>query len=1099
MTYSNAIATAIVACGTLTALCAGSHAQDLAPPPVAESVGGEAGPMSYGGGGSFYSQQLGAHLRVRYNTESYGQNEGNLNIGSMKLFDMGDSAAFIDGQVTLNDTDGMGYNIGGGYRWLATPRFSAIDPEPMRLMGISLWADGQNTDDQNFFPQIGVSLEALGETTDIRGNLYVPLGDRVQEGDTVSLGTIGFIGNSLSQQTLTDVDNALTVAEIELARRLGDREAWAFVGGYTLAGDDFDTGGVKVGVRGYALPDLFLQFAVTNDDLFDTNAVFSLGWFIGRTRTNHVATGTLADRLREPVLRNDYVAVYRSQRTGGQALTDVAGDELRIVHVNSNAVGSTNEGTFENPYTTLGVLDDANESQPGDVILVHSGSTYTDDSATLQANQRLLGEGNNIAHTVNTSQLGVFTLPETTAGAGAGAVPVIAQTGAGTSITLADANEVNNFSITGGTIGIDGTNSAGDPTLRNLDISNTTGDGISLLSFARPDPNDVDNDGNTTEVAFNVTIDTVDFNNIGGNAITLDGNSGANLADPLVDLNEDILISNVNVTGGSGFGVAASNTNDGGVLEINTLAYNGNATGAGGVSLNNANGNTGVLNSSFTGGTAGAVGVSTSASEGQLTVTDTNTFSNVTGSALVVAGGTPTVNFNADITNAAEDAVRIDGITGGTINVRGDIANTGARSILVQNNTGGSVTFLGDVTDTGQGINVSNNTGGSTLFAGTYDLDTAGNTAVTAINNTGATVDFNDLDINTTSGTGFLASGGGTIGIGAGGSTVTTTTGTGVNMNGVTIATGGAVFDSVTVNGATNGVVATNLTGGQLRVGTAGGAAASGGTMTTTGDAIAITNATNVQINRVTIDNAGGNGVAIVHNNTAENNVRLNGLVITAATLDAIDATADGSGRFDLEVDNSTLGQSFQLAANGSGVVALVFEDSTITTGNNDIAMDIDLAAYSSAEIDIQRNTITTIDNTAFRFNADNPAINTVNFRLADNMFTNNSAASPTADIDAGGGTTLNSTILDNDFNNNGGGPQFTMDSNATSLIRLSLLQNRANNAAGTYQLEENASGDFRLFDLADTFADLNNDGNVTSSNELNFTNDPGNIPTPNP
>jgi hypothetical protein len=385
------------------------------------------------------------------------------------------------------------------------------------------------------------------------------------------------------------------------------------------------------------------------------------------------------------------------------------------------------------------------------------------------------------------------------------------------------------------------------------------------------------------------------------------------------------------------------------------------------------------------------------------------------------------------------------------------------------------------------------------LFAGTYDLDTAGNTAVTAINNTGATVDFNDLDINTTSGTGFLASGGGTIGIGAGGSTVTTTTGTGVNMNGVTIATGGAVFDSVTVNGATNGVVATNLTGGQLRVGTAGGAAASGGTMTTTGDAIAITNATNVQINRVTIDNAGGNGVAIVHNNTAENNVRLNGLVITAATLDAIDATADGSGRFDLEVDNSTLGQSFQLAANGSGVVALVFEDSTITTGNNDIAMDIDLAAYSSAEIDIQRNTITTIDNTAFRFNADNPAINTVNFRLADNMFTNNSAASPTADIDAGGGTTLNSTILDNDFNNNGGGPQFTMDSNATSLIRLSLLQNRANNAAGTYQLEENASGDFRLFDLADTFADLNNDGNVTSSNELNFTNDPGNIPTPNP
>ncbi len=1073
-------------------------AQEIAPPIASEYGGASAPATSYSGGGGFYSQQLGAHLRVRYNTESYGQNEGNLNIGSMKLFDLGDASAFIDGQVTMNDVDGVGYNVGGGYRWLAAPMFPAIDREPARIMGLSMWADGTSTTDHNFFPQIGFAFEALGDTTDLRANLYVPLGDRRQEGDITNTGTLGFVGNSLSQLSLTEVDNALTVAEIEVARRLGNREAWAFLGGYQLSGDEFDTGGVKAGVRGYALPDLFVQFALTNDDLFDTNAVFSVGWFIGRTRTNHYSTGTLADRLREPVLRNDYVAIYRSMEVGGTSLTNATGDDLRIVHVDSNATGSSNAGTFENPYTTLDILDDAGRSQVGDVILVHGGSTYTDDSALLQDNQRLLGEGNNIVHQVATSEFGLLALPETAAGAGSGAVPTISQTGAGTSITLADANQVNNFTITGGTIGVDGTTAAGNPTVLNLDISNTTGDGITLASFDRPDPTDTDNDGATTEVAFNATVNNVNLNNIGGTGISLNAVTAADLTSPLVDLNEAINISNVTVTGGAGNGMSVTGTNVGGTLAINNYAYNGAASGTGGLLLQDGSGQANIANSSFTGGAAGGFGLQNNNSDGTTTVAATTTFSAVTGNAVDVVGGTPNMTVNSAITNAAGNAVNIDGVAGGTITANGNITNTGGRSIVVQNNTGGTVNLVGDVTDTAQGILVNQNTGGTANFLGTYDLDTGANTAVTATNNTGSTVIFNGLDIDTTSGSGFQALGGGTIGVTAG-STVTTTTGTGLDIQNVTIATSGAAFDSVTVNGAANGIVVNNTTGGQLRVGTASGAAASGGTMTTTGDAIVVTNATNVQINRVTVTNSGGNAVTATHSDTDAYNLRLNGLVITAATADGIEANANGSGRFDLEVDNSTINQNFVLDAGGTGVVALLVEDSTFTTGNNEIGFDIQMASYSSGEILVQRNNVTTLDNNAFRFNATNAAINTVNFQLADNVFTNTSAASPTAGIDAGGGTTLNSTIDSNAFNNNGGGPQFTMDSNgANTTIRLSLLQNTANGATGTYTLEENA-GDFRVFDLIDTFGDLNNQGNVTSSNEFNFSDDPGPIPTPNP
>ncbi len=1074
-------------------------AQEIAPP-IAGDYGSEGAPVgSHSGSGGYYSQSLGAHLRVRYNTESYGQNEGNLDIGSMKLFDYGDAAAFIDGQVTMNDADGVGFNLGTGYRWLAAPMFPALDNEPMRLMGLSLWADGSNTNDHNFFPQIGFAFEALGDTTDLRANLYVPLGDRTREGDVTSTGEITYIGNSLAQQLLTQVDNSLTVAEVEVARRLGDREAWGFLGGYQLSGDEYDTTGVKVGVRGYALPDVFVQFALTNDDLFDTNAVFSVAWFIGRTRSNQCATGTLTDRLREPVLRNDYVAVYRSVESGGTPLTNATGDALRIVHVDSNAAGSSNAGTFENPYTTLDILDNPGRSQTGDVILVHGGSTYT-DTATLLPNQRFLGEGNGIVHQVTTSELGVLALPETATGASTGAVPIInAQAGA-TSITLANANEVNNFTINGGAVGVDGTNSAGNPTLLNLDINGTTGNGITLASFTRSDPDDDDNDGDTTEVDFNVTINNVDLNPTSGNGIVLNAVTAADLTSPTVDLNEAINISNVTVTGGTGNGMSVTGTNVGGTLAINNYSYNGAATATGGLLLQDGSGQANIANSSFTGGAAGAFGLSNNNSDGSTTVAATTTFAAVTGNTLEVIGGTPNMTVNSAITNSSGNAVTIDGITGGTVTATGAITNTGGRSIVVQNNTGGTVNLVGTVSDTAQGILVDQNSGGTTSFLGTYDLDTGANTAVTATNNMGATVNFNGLDIDTTSGSGFVATGGGTIGVTAG-SSVATTTGAGLDIQDVTIATGGAAFDSVTVDGAPTGVLIANTTGGQIRVGNATGVTGSGGTLNATGDAIFVSNATNVQLNQMTIANA-VNGVFANHDNASAYNLRLNGLVVTTATINAIETNANGSGRFDLEVDNSTLNQNFVLNANGSGVVALVVEDSTLSTGNNDIGFEIQMTNYASGEINIQRNNVTTLDNSAFRFNATNAAINTVNFQLADNVFTNASAASPTADIDAGGGTTLNSTILDNDFNNNGGGPQFTMDNNgANSTVRLQLLQNSANGATGTYTLENNAGipANFRVFDLIDTFGDLNNMGNVTSSNELNFSDDPGPIPTPNP
>ncbi len=284
---------------------AGRASMDNALPPAMESTTPDASapPMSQSGSGDidFFSQDLGTIFRLRYNTESYGQDgSGNFDIGTMKIVTMGDTAAFFDGQVTMNESDGVGFNVGLGYRWMNYPPYAAGSG---RMDGVSLWADGTHTDAGNFFPQVGVSYESLGELWDIRANGYIPVGDNEQVGAFKATNQIGFQGNSIANITKATADRSFYSAELEIARRLGaERDAWGFAGPYFVANDDEDGAGFRAGMRGYAYPDLLLQFAVSHDDVFSTNATFSVIWFVGRTRTDFRPAGGTPDRFREPVM-----------------------------------------------------------------------------------------------------------------------------------------------------------------------------------------------------------------------------------------------------------------------------------------------------------------------------------------------------------------------------------------------------------------------------------------------------------------------------------------------------------------------------------------------------------------------------------------------------------------------------------------------------------------------------------------------------------------------------------------------------------------------------------------------------------------------------
>ena len=215
---------------------------------------------------------------------------------------------------------------------------------------------------------------------------------------------------------------------------------------------------------------------------------------------------------------------------------------------------------------------------------------------------------------------------------------------------------------------------------------------------------------------------------------------------------------------------------------------------------------------------------------------------------------------------------------------------------------------VGEITGTGNGIYVHDNTGGTFQFNGLVDLNTGTNDAVTLADNSGATIGFANLDVETTSGDGFTATGGGIIRLTGSNNVIATTTGVGLNLNGVEISSTGAAFKSVSVDGAANGIVLANLTGtGTLSVGSAGSSVGDGGTIqNTTGHGISITNAAHVSLNNMLVTGAGGDGIHMEHT-SGSFDVTVADSDVNDAAGQGIDLTASTAGSMRLTLNNNQI------------------------------------------------------------------------------------------------------------------------------------------------------------------------------------------------
>ena len=869
-------------------------------------------PASYQGSGSFFNRKLGTAFRMNYHTEGYGTQDGVVALGAMKVFNMEGATVFLDGQGTLSDDFGGGFNAGVGYRQLMQ---TGMNYDSTRIFGGGFWVDGQSTSAGNFFTQLGFNLESLGDEYDVRLNGQFPL-ERNKRGDPVFAGFIDptFLGNSLvNESTRTTIDTALTVVDAEAAKRIRDLEAWAFIGGYHLGGGGNDAAGYRLGVRGYAVPDVALSLQVTDDDIYHTNVMFGATWFVGRTNSRNGPCGTLLDRFREPVLRNDFIAIAQRQElvTSGDPLTDaVSNENLRFIHVDSNATaGGT--GTVEKPFLALAEAE-ADQTED-DTILVHSDSVLS-GNITLLNNVEILGYGNDITHTANTAELGLVTLPEPFPGANAGAVPII--NGTGDVFTLADGNRVNNFDLNSGARAVvaDGVDSS---ELGNLEIDGITGDGLTFLDMT----------GTT------IVENSVILNNVGGTGILVDGGFDTTSIGAVVTNSAARSIIVQNRTGGNfTFTGTIADTGTGLLVQDNTL---GTVVFTDDLMFDVTGASNGVTLLNNTGTTLNFAGLDIQADDGTgftatgggtlaVVSTGANTISTETGLGLEIK------DMTIDANNVTFDSVTVANGSGSGI----DLDNLdGTGQVIVGDSTGASGSG-GSMTTAAAAVRINDATN---VSINNIDINNGSTTGAGVVLTSSDAIDmarFSGLNVTTDGGTAFSATGAGTIAA-TGVNNLTTNTGQALEISDQTIdSTDGVAFDMVNVTaGAGNAIALNELVGGSVTIGS-GTNAGDGGTLATAATAITVDDAIDVTINNININNTTAGGLDIT-NQTAGDQVTSNGMNITTTTADAVSIAGNTSGTVTLDstTTNSTSGRGIFANANSIQVLNLNNVDVTTTSG----------------------------------------------------------------------------------------------------------------------------------------------------------------------
>jgi hypothetical protein len=564
--------------------------------------------------------------------------------------------------------------------------------------------------------------------------------------------------------------------------------------------------------------------------------------------------------------------------TTANATVSLTVDAPRIWFV---APGGTGDGRYGSPLGCIvgpvGCFSNT-ANVAGDVLHLASG-TYTDSSwLTVKNNQRVIGQG----------APGVFSdaaNANVTWPADAGAQPALG--GARPKINSNDAyvfilqsgntlrGLVSGNAVLTSVLG----SSIGTFTMNNGAIANTIGGALDLsisgtLAVAL-DSLTGRTGNNGIVVSLSNQSGTLTSNLTRATAITsatgiyVNNSAGFSFGDTRVKMQVGNGVQLTNNTGTTSFASLVDSTINGQALVVSsggTVAVGGGVLYAQGVSALNA------TNTAFSG--AG--------------------FSSTTASLLLqpavsLNGVSGTLALGSGSIESTTDAFKITGNSSGTVSYSGTIANS-PRPVNISNASAGScpsVTLSGNISSVSNGILVQNCNSGTILFSGASKLlKTTTNKGVQLASNTGATINFTNggLVDSTTTGSAFEATGGGTVSVTGTGNILRSTTGTPLTVTATTIGGGGITFQSVSSNGAVNGINLNNTgsTGGLSVTGT-GSAGTGGSILNSTADGVLLVQTTNPALAWMTINDSNDSGISI----DAVSGLNLGNLVLNSNGVDS--------------------------------------------------------------------------------------------------------------------------------------------------------------------------------------------------------------------
>lgn len=397
---------------------------------------------------------------------------------------------FLDGRMVFgNDlsVSGLGYNFGVGARSFSE-RLNAV-------RGINVFADRRQTALERYH-QVGFGLELLGEKWEMRSNAYFPYGvDRTVTSSQVALrpGTSPqFRDQFISVETLgtfQTFEQALKGFDLEIGRRFTrlteNNEDWlirGYLGGYYYDNTDLrDFPGISGRISANYRDALETNITVQNDRYFGTQAGFSLTLYVDpliyRNQDYHAHTQDVRNHMARPVERKQLITIVRDSAIIGPPVpldltSPTTNSPLTVTHIDSNDAGS-NAGTFENPFQTL--ADAAGSTT--DLVYVHSASSFDGEGYALAPNQRFLGEGDNVAFTIDTNEFGTIALP---VGNDLSLARPVINNSPVNAITLASNTQVSNFDITNATQSSLFGDGANNSVVEFVTASNSGGPAISL-------------------------------------------------------------------------------------------------------------------------------------------------------------------------------------------------------------------------------------------------------------------------------------------------------------------------------------------------------------------------------------------------------------------------------------------------------------------------------------------------------------------------------------------------------------------------------------------------------------------------------------------